>query len=324
LTSTSSPTVGSARADSRSNNANQSLNLNGTEQSSAYDSNLYFNMNGRSVDDDMFSKAYSGGHFMDSGAFSFNDDVPNAPPLELSFLSPSLRGGVSTGGGLGGLSAIASPLKRYDEDEDDDMDNKMISNTSSHSGQSPPLIDTPGKLGRSKSTSRFPVVSAGGPSSPTENSKFLFISNRKSIDLATMLGQASIVRGRTASDESSCNSILDYVNNEVCDLSNHSSPGMSSKKNFVKPNLLKSSSCPVVSSRNRPVSWDVSSSPQLTSPPKDRKVFSLSRDNSSSTIISRENSFHLDMNSDNGNDGCYDEAILAIEQSISMDSHETM
>jgi len=131
-------------------------------------------------------------------------------------------------------------------------------------------MEAPGKLSKAKSSSRLilPVVSM--PGSPQQASRenstmILFTNGRcKSMDVIASSSSSSTVvnNSRTASDESSCNSVLDLLNNEVMlELSDHSPSGK--KKKFIKPSLLKSSSCPM-NSKIHPVNWDVSSSPSMS------------------------------------------------------------
>lgn len=277
LTSTSSPTVGSARPDSRSSGVDMSLNMSGTTMpisSSSFVSHYHFNLDGRTTDDDdMFNKAYSG-NFMDSDAYVFKHDT--TPPVELSFLSPSpkVASSVVAAAALS-LSPMTSLLHRSDEDtthtsgggSSGGVDNKMGGITSLSSGQSSPM-DAPGKLSKAKSSSRviLPVVSVSGSpqQASRENSTMILFTNGrcKSMDVAASSSSTVVNSSRTASDESSCNSVLDLLNNEMMlELSDHSPSGK--KKNFIKPSLLKSSSCPV-NSKIHPVNWDVPSSPHIS------------------------------------------------------------
>ena len=278
LTSTSSPTVGSARPDSRSSGVDMSLNMNGTTtmpiSSSSFDSHYHFNSDGRTTDDDdMFNKAYSG-NFMDSDAYVFKYDT--TPPVELSFLSPSPKvpsSSVVAAAALS-LSPMTSLLHRSDEDTytsggggGGGVDNKMGGIASLSSGQLSPM-DAPGRLSRVKSSSRviLPVVSVSGSpqQASRENSTMILFTNGrcKSMDVIASSSSTVVNSSRTASDESSCNSVLDLLNNEVMlELSDHSPSGK--KKKFIKPSLLKSSSCPV-NSKIYPVNCDVLSSPSMS------------------------------------------------------------
>jgi len=277
LTSTSSPTVGSARPDSRSSGVDMSPTMSGTTMpisSSSFDSHYHFNLDGRTTDDDdMFNKAYSG-NFMDSDAYVFKYDT--APPVELSFLSPSPKAPSSSvvAAAALSLSPMTSLLHRSDEDTHTTggggggggVDNKMGGITSLSSGQSSPM-EAPGKLSKAKSSSRviLPVVSVpGSPQQASrENSTMILFTNGRCKSMDVIASSPTVVNSsRTASDESSCNSVLDLLNNEVMlELSDHSPSGK--KKKFIKPSLLKSSSCPM-NSKIHPVNWDVSSSPSMS------------------------------------------------------------
>jgi hypothetical protein len=252
-----------------------SLNMSETTipiSSSSFDSHYHFNLDGRATDDDdMFNKAYSG-NFMDSDAYVFKYDT--TPPVELSFLSPSPKGvsSVVAAAAASSLSPMASLLHRSDEDihtsVSGGVDHKMGGGiTSLSSGQSSPM-DTPGKLGKAKSSSRviLPVVSVSGSpqqASRENNSVMVLFTNGRCKSMDVVASSPTVVNGsRTASDESSCNSILDLLDNEMMlELSDHSPSGK--KKQFIKPSLLKSSSCPV-NSKIHPVNWDVPSSPPIS------------------------------------------------------------
>lgn len=276
LTSTSSPTVGSARPDSRSNNEiDMSLNLSGNTMpitSSSFDSHYHFNLARRTTDDDdMFDKAYSG-NFMESDAYC---TPTSGPPVEFSFLSLSPKEEVS--------SVTDEEIRVGSGDVDNNNNHNKMMMIVGNPTISSPMMDTPGKAKSSSSRLILPSVMSGvtgsSPLSPRENSKMLLFANgRKSMDTAAAAVVASVaasvaasvvassptgVNGsRTISDESgSNNSILDHLNNEIMlELSNHSPPS-GRKKKFIKPILLKSSSCPV-NSKIHPVNWDVPSSPQ--------------------------------------------------------------
>ena len=270
LTSTSSPTVGSARPDSRSNNEiDMSLNLSGNTMpitSSSFDSHYHFNLARRTTDDDdMFDKAYSG-NFMESDAYC---TPTSGPPVEFSFLSLSPKEEVS--------SVTDEEIRVGSGDVDNNNNHNKMMMIVGNPTISSPMMDTPGKAKSSSSRLILPSVMSGvtgSPLSPRENSKmFLFTNCRKSMDTAAAVVAsvaASVVASsptgvngsRTVSDESgSNNSILDHLNNEIMlELSNHSPPS-GRKKKFIKPILLKSSSCPV-NSKILPVNWDVPSSPQ--------------------------------------------------------------